>query len=41
MIDPEAQFHSKEYETRVPLHCSVSDCLHEVQEEEIHADEFT
>ncbi len=28
-------------QTRVPLHCSVSDCLHKVQEEEIHADEFT
>jgi hypothetical protein len=26
-------------QTRVPLHCSVSDCLHKV--EEIHADEFT
>jgi hypothetical protein len=28
-------------QTRVLLHCSVFDCLHKVQEEKIHVDEFT
>jgi hypothetical protein len=28
-------------QTKVPLNCNVFDCLHKVQEEEIHVDELT